>query len=337
MRKLFVLLVVFFILSNCSLNQKADYLSTNFELVNLAEGVYACIHKFGGKAICNAGIIDNGEETIIFDTFLSPQVAEELLLIVSHYNLSPIKYVVNSHFHNDHIRGNQVFPSDVKILSTQKTREMIEENEPGQLEYETEFAEERFQYYDSLLSNFTGDTTSREYAQIKLWHPYYEVLAKSHVEVKTRLPDTTFDKGKSLDGSKRRIQLMSKGQGHSESDLVLYLPDDDIIFTGDVVFNECHPYLAHGYPDQWIDYLSYLQSMSISTVVPGHGQIGDAGIIQQMIDYIDSIDDLADRMIHDNIPIEKVDSIEIPGSFDSWWFERFFVPNVKFMHDQRSR
>ena len=73
-------------ISSCSSNEKIEkfeFQSPNFELLELAEGVYACIHKFGGKAICNVGIIDNGKETIIFDTFLDPKVTEELIELVA--------------------------------------------------------------------------------------------------------------------------------------------------------------------------------------------------------------------------------------------------------------
>ena len=103
------------------------YHSTDFELKPLADGVFACIHKIGGRAISNAGIIDNGEATIIFDTFLDPCVAESFHDIVRTYGLSPVRYVINSHDHNDHVRGNQVFGEDVSIVSTPRTKALIAE------------------------------------------------------------------------------------------------------------------------------------------------------------------------------------------------------------------
>lgn len=329
-------LILFSLLFACSPQNKAEYYSSNFELIKLAEGVYSCIHKIGGKAICNVGIIDNGKETIIFDTFLSPKSAEEIPQIVAYYGLSPIKYVINSHFHNDHIRGNQVFPSEVNIISTTRTLELITENEPAQLEFETEFAIERFHHYDSLHKAFNGDTTSRKYLQIQMWRPYYETLSRSHVEVQTRLPTLTFENEKSLDGSTRKVQLISKGKGHTESDLILYLPEDKILFSGDLVFNNCHPYLGNGYPDEWKNWLNSILTMEINTVVPGHGKLGDKETVRQMVDYIGSVDKLAQSMIIDNIPLENVGDIEIPKSYSSWWFDRFFVPNLRFMYDLKN-
>ena len=105
----FLWIVTLVALMGCNQRQIPAYVSSNFELIQLTEGVFACIHKFGGKAICNAGIIDNGNETIIFDTFLSPGVAEEFHSIMELYGLSPVRYVVNSHAHNDHLRGSRSY------------------------------------------------------------------------------------------------------------------------------------------------------------------------------------------------------------------------------------
>ena len=210
-------LAFLFILFGCETSKKPEWQSDNFELVKLGKGIYSCIHKFGGKAICNVGIVDNGEETIIFDSFLSPDVASELLRVVESLGLSPIKYVVNSHFHNDHIRGNQVFSEDVHIISTKKTRDLIEEWEPLQIEYEKENAPARLAYYDSLHNSFTGDKESRDYLQILMWKPYYQILVNSHKKVKTRLPDMFVNSIMHLDGSARRVALLTNGIGHSES------------------------------------------------------------------------------------------------------------------------
>jgi len=107
--------------------------SEHFSVHKLADGVYALIHKMGGMAIGNSGMVDLGDKTVIFDTFLSPQAAQEIPALAKKLKLSPIKYVVNSHYHNDHIRGNQVFSGQVRIISTRKTAELIKKNEPWKI------------------------------------------------------------------------------------------------------------------------------------------------------------------------------------------------------------
>jgi cyclase len=84
----------------------------------LADGVYAAIHIDGGAAIGNAGIVDLGDRTLIYDTFLTPQAAEDLRIAAEALTGRPIDAVLNSHWHNDHIWGNQVFSANTEIIST---------------------------------------------------------------------------------------------------------------------------------------------------------------------------------------------------------------------------
>lgn len=333
MRTLIYSFLLLVMISGCTGNKEAPFSSSNFDLIELSDGVYACVHKLGGKAICNAGIIDNGKETIVFDCFLSPQAASELLLAAESLNLSPVKYLVNSHAHNDHIRGNQVFPKDVSIISTSRTAELTEEWEPEEIKAEQEYAPARFAYYDSLYRSFEGDTNSLEYEDILMWRPYYEVLANSHKEVKTRLPDTFVDEEQNFDGPDRRVKLITKGAGHTESDLILYLPEDDILFTADLIFNDCHPYMAHGSISGLKEWLDYLHSLNAKTVVPGHGPIGTDASIAVMKDYIHTLENLASEMVANGKTVEETGTIEIPEKYKSWWFDRFFYYNLKFVYN----
>lgn len=332
-RSIVVFISLAVLAGSCKVEPKPQIMSANFQWVELAEGVYSCIHKFGGKAICNVGVVDNGHETIIFDSFLSPEVAIEMVEAVREMGLSPVKYVVNSHFHNDHIRGNQVFPQEVRIISTTKTKDLIEEEEPLQIAFEKENAPARLSYYDSLYRTFDGDTLSRQYKQILMWRPYYETLSNSHSEVKTRLPDLYVDSIKNFDGPNRRIQLISKGPGHTDSDLVMYLPDDDILFTGDLIFNACHPYVAHGNVQKWKAWLDYMNTLNVITVMPGHGQIGSEDLIDQMKEYLMDLELSAQELIDNEGSIDSVNVNHIPERYKEWWFDRFYVYNLGFVYE----
>jgi glyoxylase-like metal-dependent hydrolase (beta-lactamase superfamily II) len=316
----------------CREKKEVTFNSPNFELVKLADGVYGCIHKFGGRAICNVGIVDNGQETMVFDTFLDPGVATELIDVAEQLGLSPIKYVVNSHAHNDHIRGNQVFAGDVKIISTNRTAQLINAWEPEEIAAEKEYAPQRLAHYDSLYKAYTGDTTAREYLDILMWKPYYEVLAESHNVIRTRLPEIFVDDEQSFDGPKRRLQLITKGAGHTESDLVLYLPDDKILFSGDLVFNECHPYLAHGSLTGLKNWLDFIDDLDVETVVPGHGPVGPKEVITTMKSYVHTIEELASEMHKYDISPRETEGMNIPSPYDDWWFEQFFLSNLRFAY-----
>jgi glyoxylase-like metal-dependent hydrolase (beta-lactamase superfamily II) len=105
----------------------------HFQLQTIAEGVFVAQPKLDGGAGCNAGIIDLGDQTIIFDPFLTPQAAAELLAVAESVTSSPVKLVVNSHHHLDHIGGNQSFPASTAIVSTSLTRELMQTQAVQQL------------------------------------------------------------------------------------------------------------------------------------------------------------------------------------------------------------
>ena len=189
MKNKIILFILILLAFGCTKNQEKKYSTTNFDVIKISEGVYVCINKFGGKSIGNSGIVDNGESTIIFDSFLSPGAADELIEIVRQMELSPVKYVINSHSHNDHIRGNQSFSLDIIILSTNRTAELIKGRRTKNYSLRKIYAKNQYEYFDSLSRAYKGDTTLKEYQEIKMMKPYFEELSKSHERIKTRLPD----------------------------------------------------------------------------------------------------------------------------------------------------
>ena len=99
--------------------------SDHFMLETIAEGIYAAIHKDGAGAVGNAGIIDLGDRSLVFDTFLTPVAAEDLRRAAEELTGRNVTLVINSHYHNDHIWGNQVFEPTTEIIATQETNQLI--------------------------------------------------------------------------------------------------------------------------------------------------------------------------------------------------------------------
>lgn len=316
----------------CRESDKAKIVGDNFILEELADGIYACIHKFGGKAIGNAGVVDNGEATIIFDTFLSPDAAEELKAKVVDLGLSPIRYVVNSHSHNDHIRGNQVFAEDVKIISTRRTAEAIEEEEPKAIAAERVYAKEQFEFFSERMQEFSGDTLSRAFQVFKMMKPYFEVLAESHQQIQTRLPRTFVEEKMDLSGNEKSVQLIAMGPCHTPGDLVMYLPEDKILFAGDILFNGFHPYLPDGNLDAWKSKLREVQTMDIDRILPGHGEIAGKEMIADLLDYMEDLESLVLGLQGEKIPAAQIEEIAVPEPYRDWWLDNFFTTNLRFIY-----
>jgi len=118
-----------------SLGQKSEHPSKHFNIQLLKPGIWAVINNDKtGYAICNAGIIDLGDKTIVFDAFISPLAAADLKKEAEQLTHRPVTFLVNSHFHDDHIRGNQVFVPGTHIISTAETRNAILSTEPQEQE-----------------------------------------------------------------------------------------------------------------------------------------------------------------------------------------------------------
>src|ERR1051326_2480722 len=94
--------------------------SKHFHLEALRDGVYAAIGIPGTGSGSNAGIIDLGDRTVVFDTFLTPQAGDDLRAAAERLTGRPVAAVINSHWHSDHIHGNQAFALDTPIIATSR-------------------------------------------------------------------------------------------------------------------------------------------------------------------------------------------------------------------------
>jgi len=303
----------------------------HFEIVKLEEGIYTAIHKEGGHAICNAGIIDLGTETLIFDTFITPQAADELLKAIADLDLPQIRFVVNSHHHNDHVRGNQVFDESVFILSSEKTRELMEMLEPEQIKEEKVFAPERYEGLRLEKEKIKDPEAEKE---IQMWLGYYEGMIASHPILVTTLPVVTFTGEFSIRGSSKKIELMEFTGGHTASDVVMYLPEEKILFTGDLLFVDTHPYLGDGILDSWIENLEKIKEMDVEIFIPGHGPPGKASDLDELIAYIQQMKELVQKSKEEGKTIEEVLALPIPAAYKDWNISSFYALNLKILYNQ---
>ncbi len=308
--------------------------SKHFEIERLADGVYAAIATEQGYAICNAGIIDIGDKGILFDTFISPEAARDLLKVTKQLIPHRISHVVNSHEHNDHIRGNQVFGSDVDILSTIGTGEAIARNEPEEIKWEKESVLTEIIDAQTKLDAENDPRRRRELASMVA---YLEAMSKSHSELKTRLPNITFEHKLIIHGTKRTVELLPLA-GHTASDVILYVPEEKIGFMGDLLFVHCHPYLASGSPKRWKQSIAATETLGVQIVVPGHGPVGQVTDLSIMSEYIQSLESIVANMIESGKPVEQASLEPVPSPFDTWKsHDNFFVTNLEFLYKLAAR
>jgi len=223
----------------------------NFELFDVADGVWAAIVDDDLPAVGNAAIVDLGDETLVFDTTLSFQLAQRLRQDARRLTGRDPGMLVNSHWHGDHMLGNQSF-TDVRIVSTARTKELIETVGAQRL-----------------------DANKATYG---------EEAPELHAIILTP-PTETFDDVLDLG----RAELLTYGGGHTESDAFLWIPDVAALLAADLVVIDNHCWVGDGDAKTWRRILSRLDELDAETVVPGHGPVGTGDDIALMDAYLDEL------------------------------------------------
>jgi cyclase len=309
--------------------------SQHFRLEQLAEGVYAAIHIDGGTAIGNAGIIDLGDRTLVYDTLMTPHAGGDLRIAAEALTGRPIAAVIDSHWHYDHIWGNQAFSVDTEIVSSQETRRLIVATRGhGAFDQFMASAEPNLEATRAQLQS-TQDEGQRR--QLTLWLDYWRGVAETKPVFRLRAPNLTFTGRMAFHGTCRSAELLTYPGGHTEDDAVLWLPQERILFMSDLLFIGHQPYLGGGDPDRLRRILEDVSGLAPDLVVPGHGPVGTAESLSVMSRYVSTLDGLARKMVEDGEPEEAIDTMVTPQPYDDWLLGSFFPGNMHFLYQRHVR
>ena len=311
------------------------FTSRHFRLEQVADGVHAVIHIPGGTAIGNAGIIDLGGRTLVYDTLFTPQAGEDLRAAAEALFDRPVDIAIDSHWHNDHIWGNQAFSSETDILSSAETRRMISATR-GHGAFDTFMANAEANL-QSTRAQFEATQDERLRRQLALWIDYHLAVVNEKPMLRVRAPNLTFVQRMAFHGSKRSAELIDFAGGHTESDCVLWLPQERIAFLSDLLFIGHQPYLGGGDPDRMIRILGEVSALGPQVLVPGHGPVGGPDSLRVMALYVETLDALARKMLADGVAEEAIDRAPVPAPFEDWLFGAFLPVNMHFLYQLRRR
>jgi len=312
--------------------------SAYFQLEKLADGVYAALaEEATGASQCNSAIIDLGNYTLIFDTFLTPKAAVDLKYAAEELTGRPASFVVNSHFHYDHWLGNQVFDERTSILASKLTRELImNQAAPARkilMRHPDEYKLE-VQRLESLFQRTRGIDQRKDLNTQMAW---YQSQLEAFPSIRFRFPDHTFDSHLTIHGSQRRVELLSLGHGHTAGDAFLVLPKEKIAFMGDLLYVERHPLLSDSNPTGWLEIIQSVEEMELETLVPGHGPIGGNADITKLRLYIQSLEKSVNKALKKGRTLQEIKRLRIPIKFRSWpdpWGRYKFEKNLEFFFIQ---
>jgi glyoxylase-like metal-dependent hydrolase (beta-lactamase superfamily II) len=308
--------------------------SAHYTLKKLSEGVYAAIHNDdGGLAICNAGIIDLGDKTVVIDPFMTPGAARDLKNDAESLTGRTVSIVVNLDSHEDHTRGNQVFVPGAVVIGTSYTRQVIESGFYTQLEHEKKSAPAALEHLQQLIRLASGE----EKQSLEEGYLYNKALAESVNELVMTPPDVIIRDTLVIHGSLRSMIIVPTGNGHTPGDMIVWLPAEQIVFMGDQLFVERHPYLGDGNPENLEKTLYKVLALDPRIAVPGHGPVGNASSVQVLIGYLDDLQKLVGHMIEKAGNKNSTLSIPVPDAYKNWGLRSFYPGNLGFLYDLLSR
>lgn len=305
--------------------------SEQFQFEEIGDGVFAAFAKPTGGAISNAGVVDLGDRLVVFDSFLLPVAAQHLRTTAESRTGKPVRYLVNSHHHLDHVGGNSVFTDSCEIISSVKTHEMLVTS--------TEIDDYRQNaqvQLDSFISSQKSGKNAKSH-QLTAEIRYYEAVIAALPNVKLIPATIRFENRMVIEGSKRNIEIINYGGGHSQSDSILFVPDAKIVFTGDLLTVGQHPYLADGDPGDLDRILNQVSGLSPQYLIPGHGPLAELDDIRVQRQYITMLTEIAMREIvygatDGNDALQRAAKLPIPPNFANWEFASYFHENLLFLY-----
>jgi cyclase len=251
-----------------------------YDVVKFADGVYGLVwaeKPFHPEP--NVLIVVNDADVLVVDSSMLPSTAKTVIAEIRKLTPKPVRYLVNTHWHDDHVFGNSVFREawpGLQVISHENTRTDAAKLAFGAIKADLENNKATIAKFEEYLRTNTGsdgttltpERRQRAEKTLRLLKKYGEEVP----QVKESLPDLTFTGSLTLQAGSRTIQIEHFGRGNTRGDIVVYLPKEKIVASGDLVVAPV-PFGILSYYAEWIDTLGKLQQLDASTVLIGHGPV----------------------------------------------------------------
>jgi cyclase len=270
-------------------------------LAEVGDGVHAYLQPDGGWGWSNAGLVSDGEESLLVDTLFDLRLTEAMLAEMRRAvpAAAEIDTLVNTHANGDHCYGNQLV-RDARIVASERTAEEMRELPAVAMASLVAQAPQMGELGEFFLRCFG---------------------AFDFDGIETVLPDETFSGELELRVGTRAVQLVEAGPAHTRGDTMALLPAERVLFAGDLLFNGGHPIVWAGPASNWIAACDRILAMDIDVIVPGHGPVTDKSAVRELKAYFEYLYEQAARLHGEGLsPVQAARALAL----DRWaqWGER---------------
>jgi len=276
------------------------------ELRQIAKDVYACLQEDRGLGYSNSGLVNRGGGLVV-DTFWDLPHTRQLIDLYGGVWKEPAKRVLNTHANGDHCWGNQLFKQS-EILGHRMCAEHFKRENPQMMQALRGAGASA----DDAVAHLAKALSDWDFSGIELTPP-------------TTLIDDRLD----LDLGGIRVQMLYVGPAHTSADIIAFLPDQRVVFTGDVLFRNCTPIGWDGTYDKWIAALDAIVALRPEIVVPGHGPISGIEGPREMKEYLEYVRAESKRFYAQGLSaLEASKRIDL-GPYAGWTEPERLVFNVE--------
>jgi len=284
-------------------------------LEELGDGLFAWMQPDGGWGWSNAGFVRDGDDSLLVDTlFDEPLTAVMLQAFERATGIAPgrIRRLVNTHANGDHTHGNALVANAEVIASAAAAREMAE-------------------YPPTLVAKLKAGGATGALGEAGTY--FAEIFAPfDFAGARGRAPTRTFEKRLDLAVGDKPVELHMLGPAHTAGDVLVWVPHDRTVFTGDLLFIDVTPIMWAGPAGNWLAACDRILALGAEHVVPGHGPMTDAAGVRRLQEYLRWVDGEARRRFDAAVPMEEAIFDIALGEYRNWLDAERLAVNVASLY-----
>jgi cyclase len=261
----------------------------------VSKGIFAYIQLDGSWFLNNAGCIVGERSATVVDTTGTEKRARAFHAAVREVTQNPVNALINTHSHGDHTHGNFMFAPASAIIASERCRREI----------------------------------------IGAGHGSYALFPMVDFgDCPVTPPTVTFEDRLAVWVDDLRIELIFVGPAHTTNDIVAWIPERKLLFSGDIIFNGGTPFALGGSIGGWLQALERIEALGAETIVPGHGPVCGPEAIGNVRRYLTWVQETGRKGFNDGTPpLELAKGLSL-GEFESWHDSERLVPNLHRVYSE---